>query len=247
MAKQIQQKILPVLWILSFVVLTAWLFFDFALVSLVLLLYVPVALVQRKKEIVRRRKWELNLAFKDALVCMENALAVGYSPENSIRESVKSLEQLYGREHSICREFGRMAKQMELGRGMEDVFFEFGKRSDVADIKQLADIFAVVKRTGGNLSQVLRQTGSVLQEKIELKRELYTVIAAKQMEFKIMCVVPYGILGYLKLCAPTLCAALYHNLFGIVFMWSMLAAYVGLKVLGEHIIRKEIGKAEGIV
>lgn len=247
MAKQRQQKVLSVLWIFSSVVLTAWLFFDFAMVSVVLLIYVPMALVQQKKEVIRRQKWELNLAFKDALVCMENALAVGYSPENSIRESVKSLEQLYGKEHSICREFRRMVKQMELGCGMEDAFLEFGKRSDVADIKQLADIFSVVKRTGGNLSQVFRQTGSVLQEKIELKRELHTAIAAKQMEFKIMCVVPYGILAYLKLCAPMLCVSLYHNLFGIIFMWSMLAAYIGLKVLGEHIIRSEIGKAEGIV
>lgn len=220
-------------------------FFDFAAVSLVLLLYIPVALFQRKKEVRRQQKWELNLAFKDALVCLENSLAVGYSPESSVKESVKSLEQLYGREHAICREFRRMHQQIELGTSMEEAFFEFGRRSQVEDIKQLADIFAIVKRTGGNLSQVLRQTGSVLQEKIELKRDLHTAIAAKRMEFQIMCGVPYGILLYLKLCAPAMSSALYHNLFGILFMWGVLAAYLGLKFLGGHIIRGEAGKLEG--
>ena len=240
-----KQKLLSLGMVLSKVLLTAWLFFDFAFISLLLLFYVPIALWQRKKEKLRQKKWELNLAFKDALVCLENSLAVGYSSESSVREAVKNLEQLYGKDHEICREFRIMVKQMDLGTGMEEVFFEFGKRSDVADIKQLADIFAVVKRTGGNLSQILRQTGSVLQDKIELKRELHTTIAAKQMEFQLMCAVPYGILLYLKLCAPAMSVALYHNPLGILFMCGVLAAHLGLKFLGEWIIRGEVGKLEG--
>lgn len=245
MEKRIKQMVLPGLLTVGSVLLTAWLFFDFAHISWLLLLYVPVALLEQKKEQKRKRKWELNLAFKDALVCLENSLAVGYSPESSIRESLKNLEQLYGRDHDICREFRRVAKQMDLGTSMETAFLEFGRRSGVEDIRQLADIFAVVKRTGGNLSQVLRQTGGVLQDKIDLKRDLHTTIAAKRMEFQIMCVVPYGILLYLKLCAPAMCAALYHNLTGILFMWGVLAVYFGLKLLGEFIIRSEVGKLEG--
>ncbi len=245
MEKLMKQNVVPMVLALSFVVLTAWLFFDFAPISFLLFLYLPVALLQSRKKRQRQKKWELNLAFKDALVCLENSLAVGYSPESSVRESLKSLEQLYGKEHSICREFKRMIKQMDLGASMEEVFLAFGKRSDVEDIKQLADVFAVVKRTGGNLSQVLRQTGSVLQEKIDLKRELHTTIAAKRTEFQLMCGVPYGILLYLKLGAPAMSDALYHNLFGNLFMFCVLAVYIGLKSLGEHIIHGEVGKLEG--
>lgn len=230
--------------ILGSAALTAWLFFDFAPVSGLLLAYIPVAWYRYKKEEKYKQKWELNLAFKDALVCLENNLAVGYSAEGSIRETVKNLEQLYGKEHEIHLEFRRMVKQMDLGSNVEDVFLDFGRRSEVADIKQLAEIFIIVKRTGGNLSAVLRQTGSVLQEKIELKRELHTVIAGKKMEFQVMCGVPYGILLYLKLCAPAMSRPLYHNTFGIVFMWGVLAAYLGLKMLGEYIIRGESGKTE---
>lgn len=247
MKKWMKQILLPLGRVCSTVLLTAWLFFDFAPVSALLLIYIPVALFLRKKEEQRRNRWELNLAFKDALVCLENNLAVGYSPESSVRESVKNLEQLYGREHAICFEFRNMVKQMDLGCGMEEVFQEFGKRSKVTDIKQLADIFAIVKRTGGNLSLVLRQTGSVLQDKIELKRELHTVIAAKRMEFQVMCGVPYGILLYLKLCAPAMSRTLYHNTFGILFMCGVLAVYWGLRSLGERIIRGETGKLEGEV
>lgn len=245
MEKLIKHMLVSFLLALGSAVLTAWLFFDFEPVSILLLLYIPAAMFLWWKEYRRQRKWELNLAFKDALICLENSLAVGYSPESSVQESVKNLEQLYGREHEICREFKRMVKQMELGTSMEEVFLEFGRRSDVEDIKQLADIFSIVKRTGGNLGQVFRQTGSVLQEKIELKRDLHTTISSKRMEFQIMRLMPYGILLYLKLCAPAMSEGLYHNLFGIVFMWCVLVVYFGLQLLGEHIIRAEIEKLEG--
>lgn len=239
-----KQKIIAGVIVVFPLLLTAWLFFDFAAVSLILLAYLPIAVGKRKKEEIRKQKWELNLAFKDALVCMENSLAVGYSPESSVRESIKNLEQLYGKEHSICLEFRRMTQQMELGYSMEQAFMEFAQRSDIEDVKQLADIFVTVKRTGGNLGQVLRQTGQVLQDKIELKRELRTVIAGKQMEFQIMSLVPYGILFYLKVCAPAMSAGLYHNWFGIFFMWVMLALYLSFKAWGEHIVHNEIGKLE---
>lgn len=245
MKKLIKYGLVSLLFACGSAVVTAWLFFDFETVSVLLTLYIPIAMWLRWKEYRRQRKWQLNLAFKDALVCLENSLAVGYSPESSIQESVKSLEQLYGQGHEICREFKRMIKQMELGTSMEEVFLEFGRRSEVEDIKQLADVFSIVKRTGGNLGQVFRQTGNVLQDKIELKRELHTTISSKRLEFKIMQLVPYGILLYLKLCAPAMSEGLYHNLPGILFMWCILAAYFGLQLLGDYIIRSEVGKLEG--
>ena len=156
MKKNRKRRTADVLWTFCTLVLTAWLFFDFSRISVLLVFYLPAALYQKEKESQRKKKWEMNLAFKDALVCMENSLAIGYSPESSIREAGKNLEQLHGWEHEICREFGRMVKQMELGNSVEEVFSEFGDRSGIEDIHQLADIFSVVKRTGGNLSMVLR-------------------------------------------------------------------------------------------
>ena len=245
MKKQISYGLVSLLLSVGVTVVTAWLFFDFATASLWLVLYIPVAMFFRWKAYKRQMKWELNLAFKDALVCLENNMAVGYSPESSVKESVKNLEQLHGREHQICLEFRRMIKQMELGTSMEEVFLQFGNRSGVEDIKQLADVFSLVKRTGGNMGQVFRQTGSILQEKIDLKREVHTTMASKRAEFKIMLVVPYGILLYLKLCAPAMSERLYHNTFGVLFMWGVLVVYIGLQLLGEYIIQSETGKLEG--
>ena len=90
MRKLVKQMMLPLLFTLGVLLLTAWLFFDFAAVSWLLLCYVPVDLYCKWKEQKRQGKWELNLAFKDALVCLENSLAVGYSPESSVLIRIES-------------------------------------------------------------------------------------------------------------------------------------------------------------
>ena len=228
-----------------FIVITAWLFFDFSLISILLFFYLPFALKKRWQENNRQKKWELNLAFKDAMVCLENNLAVGYSPESSLKETVKELEQLYGKETELCLELRQMVKKIELGDTMEQVFLDFGRRSAVEDIRQFAEIFSVVKRTGGNIGEVLRQAGSVLQDRIELKRDLHIVVAAKKMEFQVMCIVPYGILLYLKLCASSMTESLYHTSFGIFFMGMLFIVYVALKMFGERIVDGEIKKVVG--
>lgn len=239
----VKQMIIPFLFELCFIILTAWLFFDFSLISFGLLLYLPFALKKQWREQKQKKKWELNLAFKDAIICLSNSLAVGYSPENSLKEVVKELEQLYGTEAEICLEFQKIIKQIQLGSTIEQAFLEFGERSEIEDIRQLAEIFSIVKRTGGNLGQVLKKTESVLQDKIELKRELTIAIAEKKLEFQVMCIVPYGILFYLKLCASTLSQNLYNTVFGTCFMFIVLVLYFCMKILGERIIQREIQKS----
>lgn len=221
-------------------VLAMWGFFDFSVASFGVLFLVPFDILRAKKAMERKRVWQLTLAFKDAVLYFRNALIAGYSPENGMREALKGLEQMYHAEHRICTEFRRMISGMELGNSIEKVWLAFGESCAIEDVRQFAEILSVVKRTGGDVSLVLRQTGDILQDKIELKRELYAAVAAKEAEFKIMCVLPYVILIYLKLVAPSLSEALYHNALGIVFMWGVFLAHLGLRYLGERMIQKEM-------
>ena len=219
-----------------FGLITAWLFFDFAPVSFLLLGYLPYEVIKRWRAEKETGRWQLTLAFKDMLLYLQNGLAAGCSPEVSLKEAVRGLEHLYGERHVIISECRLMVSRMANGYSMEQTFEEFGERSGVDEIRQFAEVFTVAKRTGGEIGTIIRQTGSVLQDKLELKRELHTAIAAKEMEFRIMCLVPHGILLYLKLCAPSMSAPLYHNTFGMVFMIVIFACWLGLSTLGNYLV-----------
>lgn len=228
--------------VLGRALLTMWSFFAFSVYSAGVLLLVPVEFVREHKRKKKERIWRLNLSFQDAMLYLRNALTAGYSPEGGMKEALKGLEQLYSAEHPICREFKRMISQMELGCSMEEVWLSFGERSGSEDIRQFAEIFSVVKRTGGDLGSVLYQTSEVIQDKIELSRELYTTLAAKETEFRIMCMIPHGILLYLRFFAPSMSESLYHNTFGIVFMWVVFLLYSGIRFAGESILQKGIAR-----
>ena len=221
-------------------ILIMWSFFDFSPVSFGTLLFVPGYIVYEKRRRRAEEDRQLTLAFKDALFYLRNAITAGYSPENGMKETLKCLEHMYHKEHRICREFKRMISQMEVGFCLEEVWQVFGEHSGVEDIRRFAEILSTIKRTGGEMGHVLRQTGEILQDKIELKRELRAVVAAKEAEFRIMCLLPYAILCYLKLFAPSMSALLYHNTVGVLFMWGVLLCHFGFCLLGEKIIQKEL-------
>lgn len=223
-----------------FSALTAWLFFDFAPAGMVLLCYVPFGTAVRWKKQKEKERWQLNMAFRDALLYLQNGLAAGYSPETSMRDVVKGMEQLYGENHAIVSECRLVLSQMTTGYSMEQALQEFGERSRVDDIRQFAEVFSIAKRSGGDIGRIIRQTSALLQEKIELKRELHVTTAAKKTEFTVMSAVPHGILLYLKLCAPSMSAPLYHNASGMVFMGLVLVFYLSLRSFGLHIVETGI-------
>lgn len=224
----------------GFCIATAWLFFDFAPIALLLLAYVPYEAFRRLRRQREAERWQLALAFRDMLLYLQNGLAAGRSPESSMEETTHGLEHLYGLKSRIVSECRLMLSQMSNGYSMEKAFEEFGERSKVDEIRQFAEVFLVAKRTGGEIGRVIRQTCGVMQDKLELKRELRTAVAAKEMEFRIMCFIPHGILLYLRLCAPSMSAPLYGTAFGTAFMSGVFLCWLGLSSFGNYLVHSGI-------
>lgn len=220
--------------------MTIWLFFDFEAWAFLLLLLSPLMVKNMLKKAERKRKWALNVAFLDSLQFMKNGLNAGYSPEGCVREARKGLEKLYGDDARITKEFTTMEAQISMGITMEEALMGFAKRCQVEDVSTFAELFSILKRTGGDLDKVIQQTTSNLRDRLELARELNIVVAEKLGEFRLMCAIPYGILLYLRLCAPSMCEPLYHNLPGCVFMCGMLLLYIACIVAGEWIMNNRM-------
>lgn len=62
---------------------------------------------------------------------------------------------------------------------IEKAISEFASECDVEDIKCFSDIFCIAQKTGGNMVEIVKSTADKISSKIEVNREIKTMIAAK--------------------------------------------------------------------
>lgn len=193
-----------------------------------------------RRVLLERRRWQLTVQFKDAMESLVSALSAGYSLENSVRETVEDLKLMYSPEDIIRREFEYMRRRMELKVSVETLMRELGARSGAEDIIMFSEILGTARQTGGNLVRIMRQTSSNISEKIEVRREIETMVAGKKMEAACMTAVPLLMILYLRIFSPGFLDPLYDNLMGRLVMTGALAVYGVAFLWGQKIMRIEL-------
>lgn len=194
----------------------------------IVLLAVPISLFtikRQKRKLIEERKWQLNMEFKEGILAISAALSAGYSIENAFAEAIKDLQLLYGKESYIIPEFEFILYQLQMNQTIESAIENFAQRSAVEDIYNFSEVVTTAKRTGGDFIKIIRSTGKIIADKIEIKREIKTLVTAKKFEVKIMNVIPLGIIVYLWVTSPGFLNPLYHNITGVIIMIAALAAY----------------------
>ena len=208
---------------------------------LFLMLPVPVFYLKwQRKQLIRERRKKLNYQFKDALVSLSVAVQAGYSGESAVKACVRDLERLYGRGTDVVEEFRYIESQQRLSVPLEELFLDFGERSQIEDIENFASVFYTAKRTGGDMNRVIQKVTRMLGDKIDVKREIEATLAAKKSEQMIMSLMPVGIILYLQMTSPGFLNVLYGNPFGIAAMSICLAIYATAYWLGRKIVDIEV-------
>ncbi len=192
--------------------------------------------IEKKKE---TRLKELSGEFRDGILAVSGALSAGYSVENAFSEALKELEYLYGRERPIISEFQYIVGGIGMNQPVETLLYDFARRSDLEDVQMFAEVFAVCKRTGGNIKEVISNTAARIGEKEDIRREIDTFLSAKKLEQRIMNVVPAAILLYVKITSPGFLEGLYGNAAGISVMTICLLVYGGAYALSEKLLKIE--------
>ncbi len=156
--------------------------------------------------------------------------------ENALLEAQKDVTTLLGKDAAIVDYLKRINGQIKLKEPTEKVLREFGRETNIDDIINFAQIFSYAKRGGGDYIRIIKNAASAIQEKIEVEREIETVIASKKMESRIMYLVPVGIILYLSFSSPDFLKPLYGNVMGNMIMSICLVVYVISIFIGEKIM-----------
>lgn len=217
-----------------------YLFYSNLVGSLIFSLYGFYYVRNKKKDLISNRKWQLNLEFRDSLLSISSALNAGYSIENAFEQTLADLKLMYSKDSLIIGEYESIVNQIKMNITIESILEDFGDRTEIDDILNFSTVFSTAKRTGGDLIKIIRSTANTIGDKIEVKREIKTMITAKKFESKIMSAIPFGIIIYMRLFSPGFLDPLYNNIMGIFIMSALLIVYLFAHKLIDNIIEIEV-------
>ncbi len=208
-----------------------------AILSLIGILYIPF----RKKEQLRKKKEVLTIQFKDTLYFLSVSLSAGKSIETAMLDTYKSILGIYPDKASdIIKELEIINQRILMNEPIEKVFYDLAKRSKIEDIKSFADVIMISKRAGGNLIEVIKNTSDTIREKVEIQNEIENLIAGKKFEQKVMSIVPFGLVLFLKSSSSDYLEPLMATTFGHIIMTIALAMILLGLFIGQKIMKIEV-------
>ena len=217
-------------------VLFGRLFYDSWIAVIFLLpLVIPWFIYKKKMEKMRRVRI-LGIQFRDAIASALTSLKAGYSIENAFREAGRDMELLYGKKSPICQELRRIYKGLGNNIPLEKLIGRLGKESGNADIEEFAEVFAVAKRSGGNMTDIIGRTIAVISRKMDVEKEIDVLISSKRLEAGIMNNVPFFIIFYISITSNGFFDPLYHNVVGVILMTICMLVYFAAYLLSQKIV-----------
>lgn len=192
--------------------------------------------VMARKHLIKKRKNNLNMQFKDALNSVSSSLAAGRSVEESFKASLGDLKVLYLDEDTfIIKELELINRKIDMNETIEEALEEFAKRTGLDDITNFTDVFRICKSTGGNLVEVIKNTSNIINQKIEIKNEIDVQIAEQKLSQKVLNIMPFGLLILITLSSPDYVQPLYsasgNVVMMVVLLLLVLSYFIGAKIM----------------
>lgn len=227
------------------VLFLAWFFYRsiWAVLPLAPLGYFLIGEIKRKKG--EKRRLELTEQFKECILSVSASLQAGYAVENAFLESREDMKNLYGDSSMIYLELEILRRGLVMGKPLEEMLMEFGERSACPEIEQFVQLFAVAKRRGGNLPQMIRTSAGLISQRLEARQEIDVLLSGRKMEQNIMRLMPFGIVFYVGSTYTDYFSPLYHSLSGISVMSVCLVLYIASVWVGERVFQGIWGRMNG--
>ena len=157
-----------------------------------------------------------------------------------MREALKDLKGIYKKEDTILRELTYMIRQLQMNVTAETVLNDFAARTKDEDVQTFVTVFSIAKRSGGDTLDMIRSVVRQMGDKIDVEREIDTLMSGKKMELQIMTVIPLAMILYMKISFPEFLDVLYGNTLGVIIMSVCLLIYLVAYEMGKRIVEIEV-------
>ena len=216
----------------------AFFFYRSAWAVLPMLLPAGMQLDLNRRKAARSKSRQLKRQFGECILSVEGAVRAGYAAENAFVESIKDMEMMYGPDARILEELFHIKGGLVNHVPLEKLLREMGQRTGLGEVQEFAEVFAITKRNGGSLAQIIRLTADRINGSLAMEEEIRTLLASKRLEQQIMNLTPFLLVGYLQLTTPGYFDMFFRDLTGVLMMTAFLIWYIAAYGLGEYILWK---------
>ena len=235
------EKILYILAATLFFVFIAYVFFRSFFLGV---LFSPLALLYPKRrtvQIIEKRKNELNLQFKDMLYALSSSLSAGSSIEYAFMKLPSDLSILYpGKDSFIMKEAKLVSAKLDMNETIESVLEDFAERAHIEDIENFSEVFSTCKRTGGNLVEVMKNTSNIINDRIEIREEMRTMLAEKRFEQKVLNIMPLFLVIILSVSSPEYMEPVFTTVLGRIAMFFSVLLFGAAYLISQKISKIEV-------
>ena len=169
----------------------------------------PIMLLRSKQ---RKRLAMFRDQLPDAIDMLVSAMKAGYSFQAAMKFIGEEVRDPLG------PEFTRFYEEQRLGMEVRTALLALQGRVDSLDLKMFVTAVLIQRETGGNLSEVLGNIGTLMRERAALKADIETLTAESKLSARILSLLPVIVF-------------ILVNLISKDFMAPMLASDTGVAVL----------------
>lgn len=235
------QKVVFSIAMITVGMIVGWIFYDNLVYGIVIGLLLLTLEGEYRVYLLERRKKELLLQFKDLLYSLSSSVATGRNIRQALIESYDFWQSTYKAEDYIIQELKIFIDKMEKSN-IEDVYLleDFGIRTGLDEIKDMAMMCRICKKTGGNLSKALSKCSDIISDKISLEMELHTIMIQKRFEGYIIAIAPITLMLMMKLFTPGYLEPMTNTYTGHILSTISLSLIMAAWLIIERINRIEL-------
>lgn len=194
-----------------------------------------------RRKIGEKHRSELLVQFRDMLYSVSASVSSGRSMREALAEAKEFCAAVYEKEDYIMAELEYMCRRLENGNEVDtEVLSDFAKRSGLGDIEDFVSVYENCKGSGGDLKKAIGRATTLIGDKIELERELKSLLAQKLFEGRLVGIAPFAIVLMIRISAPEYMEAMTATSQGMLITSIALVLIAAAVVMTERIHKIEI-------
>jgi tight adherence protein B len=170
----------------------------------------------------------------DTLILMSNGLKAGLSLQQSLELGAHEMKP------PISDEFGRIVKEIHLGRLTDDALRRFRERVPLEDVNIAVEAILTLRETGGNLSETFEVIAHTIMERKKVQGKIKSLTAQGMSQGILICLMPPAMM----LLFSILDASYMRPFFTTALGWMMMTAMFVLDGMGLwlmfHLVKVDV-------